>query len=178
MTLSETAFSVSARLRLFSPLSSTLLIQCKEGYDRLKVDGKYVVDIGADWGMSPLYFWLRGARHVVAYEADGGRRAALRLLKKRGVPVDVRGAWTGGDYPPGDVLKIDIEGGEKDLDVGMLRLYPQWAVALHRIPEEVRFYSPIPTPYRVDTFHMGEELAACGGAKVHEQEGEEVWVKA
>lgn len=39
-------------------------------YDWLPVANKFVVDIGASIGDSPLYFASKGAKHVFAYEAD------------------------------------------------------------------------------------------------------------
>ncbi len=39
-------------------------------YDWLPVADKIVVDIGASIGDSPLYFALKGAKHVFAFEAD------------------------------------------------------------------------------------------------------------
>jgi hypothetical protein len=141
-------------------VSPDLMRQCKEGYDLLDVRGKVVLDIGADWGNSPLYFWARGARRIIAYESDWRKRVGLHRLAARGVPVEVRGGWDC-EYPEADVLKMDIEGGEIRLDLFKLDEYQSWAVAIHTA-----------------TFALRDSLVKKGAVLVHKQRGEEVWVKA
>lgn len=77
--------------------------------------------------------------------------------------LDFRGTWNG-DYPEGDVLKVDIEGAESIFDLSQLSRYRQWAFALHRYKG-------------VDTYWMAEGLEKMGGTLTHRQQGEQVWVK-
>lgn len=147
------------------PSSLYYFTSCMEGYQALDVKDKVVVDIGADWGNSVVFWWLKGAKKVIAYEADRHCYGSLKTLVEQGkVPLDFRGPWHG-EYPKGDVLKIDCEGCESWFDLAMLSAYQQWAVALHQSK-------------KVDTYGKGPALEALGGKLVHEQPGERIYVKA
>ena len=97
----------------------------QEALDSYNVDveGKVVVDIGADWGSSSLYFLARGARKVVAYDRLRPR------LEVRG--IEWNGLWSG-DYVPGDILKVDCEGCECNADPSIFFRYETSLVAVHR----------------------------------------------
>ena len=141
------------------PAALYYLQQCKEGYADLDVKGKVVLDIGADWGNSSLYWWLRGATKIIAYEANPFCEGPISTLQEQGLPIDFRGVWDG-DYPDADVLKVDIEGKEADFRMLYLGRYDQWAFATHS-----------------NTFWMEPKLLDLGGRLAHEQDGERVWVK-
>ena len=67
--------------------------------------GKTVVDVGCDYGNSPIYWRLNGAAKVIGYEKDPRYLPALRRLAKQDW-FDFRGEWNG-ELPDADVLKID-----------------------------------------------------------------------
>ncbi len=100
-------------------------------YGHLKVDGKTVIDVGGYNGDTASYFLERGAAKIIVYEADDQKRAEIEKKFANNPAVEIHGAWTGETLPTGDVLKIDIEGGEKYLTEEMLKQYPQFAVGLH-----------------------------------------------
>jgi len=168
-------------------ISLSLMDDVSGSYWPLDVRGKTVVDIGADWGNSPLYWRWRGARKVIAYESDQNVRSRLELLallhgssEARGDWLEVHGAWDG-SYPDADVLKMDCEGCEGCLDVKMLAKYSQWAIVLH----------PPGHAYPAPTLHLIPLLQSVGGHRLHKNalrpeqrtkftDGceEEVWIKA
>ena len=141
------------------PGNVSYMSQCLESYGCLDVNDKTVIDIGADWGNSVVFWWLRGAKKIIAYESNPNCFTALKSLAKRGVPLDFRGPWHR-EYPDGDVLKIDCEGCESDFYSGNLANYAQWAFALHE-----------------STFDKRGAIIEMGGRLHHAQAGEEVWVK-
>ena len=74
-------------------------------YRWLDVEGRIVVDIGANIGDSALYFVKRGATYVYGYEPDAtAYDAAVRNLRLNGVTnAEVTKAAVGGEaQPPGD----------------------------------------------------------------------------
>jgi SAM-dependent methyltransferase len=108
----------------------------------LHVEGKTVLDVGADWGSTADFFLERGAARVVAVEADPKLFKRLEALAARARGLDavqmrvssVRD-WERllNAYKP-DVVKSDCEGGEGwllELDKRFFRLAGQWAVELH-----------------------------------------------
>lgn len=76
-------------------------------------------------------------------------------------PFDFRGEC-GGDYPEGDVFKIDCEGCEEILLLEKLKHYGLWFVALHDLPT-------------ANTTSMVDSLVhSLGGEIIHSQQGEVV----
>ena len=65
----------------------------------IDVKDRVVVDIGADWGSTSLYFLARGARKVIAFD-----RVEPRLQVKG---IEWHGLWNG-SYVPGDILKVEL----------------------------------------------------------------------
>lgn len=49
-------------------------------YEALRVEGRRVLDLGADHGMTPLFFLAHDANMVVASELDRDNRAALHAI--------------------------------------------------------------------------------------------------
>ena len=93
-----------------------------ESYN-IDVNGKVVVDIGADWGSSSLYFLARGARKVIAFD-----RVEPKLQVKG---IEWHRLWNG-SYVPGDILKIDCEGCECSADPSLFLQYEASLVAVHK----------------------------------------------
>ena len=121
----------------------------------LYVEGKVVLDVGADYGSTASFFLSRGAKHVVGVEADKRLFKRLQALAG-GVPaldaVEMR-VSSARDweelltvYRP-DVVKSDCEGGEcglLDLDDRVFRRVGQWAVELHTPEMAAHFGNDFP----------------------------------
>jgi hypothetical protein len=120
-------------------------------YDMLPVEGRTVVDLGASIGDTPLYFSLRGARRVIAYEMDPVRYATFAANVERNRPnvvIPCLGAVTElasvvRQYHIDDgVLKMDIEGDEERVldstPAEDLRRFSHIAMEYHRGPERCR----------------------------------------
>lgn len=103
--------------------------------------GKSVLDLGADYGSTVVYFLAQGAKYVYAVEGRGDWFMELQTRLK-GLPVSVCGLWieTAGQvakmleeaYP--DVVKVDIEFAEMvltDLDSRHLNIPHDWMVECH-----------------------------------------------
>jgi hypothetical protein len=115
-------------------------------YGWLDVLGKWVVDVGASVGDSAVFFHLKGARGVIAFESDSElaelcRRNLLRNGAKEFV-VLAQACETLDDLPapvgPDPVLKMDCEGAEfpileRTSDRG-LRQFSQILMEYHRSP--------------------------------------------
>jgi hypothetical protein len=121
-----------------------------QGYD---LRDKVVVDVGCDRGTTPICWRANGARRVVGYETEPKAIRWMARLRKEAW-FDFRGKWTG-EYPEGDVFKIDIEGAERILDMGRLANYSLWFVVLHN-----------------GTFEMLPTLEGVGGEVVNRHPGE------
>jgi len=149
-------------------VSTHYLADCLRCYGPLNVEGKTVVDIGCDYGNSIIFWWLRGAKEIIAFEKDG--KFQERLQEMTNVPMKFMGEWKG-EYPKGDVLKVDIDGPEEMFDLDKLDQYEQWAFAVHELGGGI------------NTYHLTEGLAKHGGRRYHYQanahkDSEEVWIKA
>lgn len=132
----------------------------------IDLEGKTVIDVGCDWGNSPLYWRMRGASKVVGFEADRKRIAWMKALRSEPW-FDFRGPWRG-ETPPGDVFKIDCEGCETNLDIEALRQYSLWFVAIH--PSSVTAKLGLP-----ETVGLAPRLEAIGGEKVYAVPGETMY---
>jgi hypothetical protein len=126
-------------------------LECYPFPDGYSLRGKTVIDVGCDFGTTPIFWRANGASKVIGYEANGSAVSRLGALRRRAPWFEFRGLWKG-EYPEGDVFKMDCEGCEAALDPEKLSKYELWFVALH--PQ---------------TFGM--ELK---GREVHQHEGEKV----
>lgn len=113
--------------RLVARLRGLLPPIANESYDRhwyyVSFKDKIVLDLGADYGSTSSYFLWRGAKHVVAVEANKELAEALRKNFRNDVRVTPmeRFIQTSEDidaiiaqYTP-DIVKMDIEGYELSL---------------------------------------------------------------
>lgn len=123
---------------------------------RYDLRGKVVVDVGCDEGTTPLIWRALGASKVIAYESN--ERFVWRMERLRKEPwFDFRGKWEG-ETPPGDMLKIDIEGYEWKLDLAALKSYELWFLALHH---HARLFPEL------TTYHLEPEVLKAGGRLVY-----------
>ena len=80
--------------------------EIEQTYNHFDLRGKTILDVGADFGLSSMYFLDRGAKKVVAYSLERQRK----WLKHQDVEWH-RQKW---DYSThrADILKMDCEGCE------------------------------------------------------------------
>ena len=137
--------------------------------DGVRLAGKTVADIGCDWGQSPLYWRAHGASKVIGYESEASRVRRLKRLRREPW-FEFRGRWQG-DMPDADLFKMDIEGGEKDLNVGSLSKYPTWFVEIH----DSRGIAKTMDHVLTDTMWMAPLFERAGGRLVRKTAHTEVW---
>jgi len=92
----------------------------KEVYQRMKVKGKTVIDVGCFNGDTAIYFMLNGATNVIGYDIEEHRLEQARSnCKRNGIEnteFHLKEVKSIGDieHPPGSCLKMDCEGAEYD----------------------------------------------------------------
>lgn len=145
-------------------LNVRMLYDCYECYplNGRDLEGKTVVCVGCDYGNSPVYFRLHGAKKVIGYERDKQRVKILKANLSRESWFEFRGTWNA-EYPDADVFQMDIDGGEAILDAKQLKKYELWFVALHTLNREEQRRWGTPN----DTMHLAPALEVLGGTKVH-----------
>ncbi len=119
----------------FEKLGCAYWHEYSHAYNKLVLKDKTIIMIGADCGSSALYFLLRGAKYVIAYEKEEKLRKIFydKVCKDFSIcnSITLRGEWTGNEYPDADVFVMDCEGCEDALDVNKLAKYNQWCIAIH-----------------------------------------------
>jgi predicted RNA methylase len=114
--------SSQVRLHGGRVLGDAVTVFRSDDYSWLPVEGRVVVDVGASVGDSPIYFRRRGARRVLAFEANPISWAFM-LWNLRSNAVDgvepvcriVRDLDFAEELPSGAVLKMDCEGAEESV---------------------------------------------------------------
>ena len=124
---------------------------CVNYYSTLDVRGRFVLDIGADFGTSPLYFINRGAKFVWGFSLDEQYFHHDRYSHMVGIdyyPTDSFRVWeqaiseptekelseieNSPDIPHSEIsLKCDAEGWEWNLSAGFIDSFHDWVIALH-----------------------------------------------
>jgi len=109
-----------------------ILRECYEIYGKYDYRGKVILDIGADFGLSPKFFIDHGAVRVIAYSPLRQKRQFKdpRIQWKREY---WQGRISQQDYA--DFLKMDCEGCEYYEPVGFYFLYPEALIAIHDLGE-------------------------------------------
>jgi hypothetical protein len=115
----------------------------REVYSSLKVRNRNVVDIGASIADSPIYFILRGARHVYAYEPDKERYDMARrniALNNMNGKITLYNKPYDGRVPANAVLKMDCEGCEYELIRSELKLgrFREVVLEYHSGPSRIK----------------------------------------
>jgi len=140
----------------------------------LDMDGRVVLDVGADYGSTADFFLQRGAARVIAVEGDPRSFRRLEALaKERPCLVAVQKRITSvndwrellSSHAP-QVVKADCEGGEYwllDLEDKLFSRPEAWAVELHTKEQAERWGNRIPWG-SVETLWMRflEKLLDCG----------------
>jgi len=117
------AWALSRLGAVDAELLASYFNEALESYSMVDYRGKVVVDIGADWGSSCMYFLARDASKVIAFDTV---RPHLPLRH-----VEWHGQWNG-ERVPGDILKVDCEGCECNADPSLFFSYPVAFVAVHK----------------------------------------------
>jgi ribosomal protein L21E len=123
-------------------------------YSTLNYKNKVVVDYGADIGSSAIYFLSKGAKQVIGIEIDKKAVDTSKKLSFNEFNFKIKFTYTLKKHPKGDILKMDIEGAEKDiLTEEYLKGFKQFVIGLH------------PHAYSVYTFNTLENLLIRHGGK-------------
>jgi len=124
----------------------------------LDVEGKVVLDLGADYGSTAAFFLNKGAVKVIcveSYENDYGRLAILARSNPRIEAFENHLSDAGdfekyvGLYQP-DVCKIDVEGAEAHLlnvRPCVLRRVGQFGIEIHNLANSIQCNNPRPLAY-------------------------------
>jgi len=102
-----------------------ILKECYEVYGKYNYMGKIILDIGADFGLSPKFFIDHGAKKVIAYSPMKQKRQ----FKDEKIEWN-RKYWQGEEISA-DFLKIDCEGCEYQKPVSFYLSYPEALIAIH-----------------------------------------------
>ena len=124
----------------------------------LDVEGKVVLDVGADYGSTAAYFLNKGAAKVICIESYDNDYGALEVLAKGEPRMEAHHTHISSPleletliitYQP-EVVKIDIEGGEVHLlDVRSCVLWRvgQYGIEVHNLANSIRSGNPRPPAY-------------------------------
>lgn len=142
--------SCPSRLRLNRP-RTIYDAELESSYGALDVEGRTVVDIGADCGSSAWYFLQKGATKVICYEADEDQYQELIKNCRGDNRVEPHRRWNG-ESVDGDVLKVDCEGCELALTGEFFVKFKHFAIAIH------------PYMYPTHTYRRIRDLLTGNGA--------------
>ena len=122
----------------YFPLDMDYFREAITQYAQIDARGKVVIDVGADYGCTPLVWAAQGARKIIAFERVPARRERMKRFLGREPWLEIRGAWDG-DTPEGDVLQTDKVGGEEGIDAQeMLKHYTQVLIVRHVFEPEFK----------------------------------------
>jgi len=122
----------------------------------LDVEGKVVLDIGADYGSTAAYFLNKSARKVICIESYDSDYAALAVLAEKEPRIEAfhRHVASAADleefiipYQP-EVIKIDAEGAEAYLlgiRACVLGRAKQYGIELHNLANSIKCGNPRPS---------------------------------
>jgi len=129
-----------------------ILKECYEIYGRYDYRGKIILDIGADFGLSPKFFIDHGAKKVIAYSPMKQKRQ----FKDPGIQWN-REYWQG-EERSADFLKIDCEGCEYYRPVDFYFRYPEALIAIHDLGDgRFRGYFDVLSRQGALIYHTGNE---------------------
>jgi len=141
-----------------------ILMDMFKTYGKYHYDGKVVLDIGADFGLSPAFFLHQGASKVIAYSPERQKN----WLRDSRIEWH-RKCWNG-QFHQADILKIDCEGCEysRPLD-WYTKNFHSSLFAIHDFPQ----YHNLFEKYReallnlgaIQIFSVGNEIMFAWGLK-------------
>jgi hypothetical protein len=123
----------------------------------LDVEGKVVLDIGADYGSTAAFFLNKGATRVICVESYLPDYEALEVLAKSDKRIEAyhKHIASGLDFETflafqPDVVKIDVEGAEAHLlnvRPCVLRRVSQFGIEIHNLANSIQCGNPRPPAY-------------------------------
>lgn len=127
------------RLHILTLEKSQYYEECVRFYDTLDVKGKVVIDVGCDFGTTPMYFLSKGANTVFGFSKDKQYFHSIHY-KHVNVDVDLSTFPTmikaikrirDEMIPPHLVLKSDCEGCEWNFTQEFIDSFDDWIIAVH-----------------------------------------------
>ena len=114
---------------------STWYKDCVKYYSNLNVEGKSVLDIGSDFGTSPMYFIKNGATMVIGVSFEDqyfkdGKYTHHKFTKDNVENFEIFDMAKRLLYHL-DILKCDAEGFEWQLTPQFIESFEDWVVSLH-----------------------------------------------
>ena len=130
---------VRRKLHILTLEKSQYYEDCVKFYNSLDVQGKVVIDVGCDFGTTPMYFLRKGANTVFGFSKDKQYFHNIHY-KHYNVNVDtttfptmiktikrIKDAMS----PPHIVLKSDCEGCEWIFTQEFIDSFDDWIIAVH-----------------------------------------------
>ena len=129
---------VKRKLHILKLEESQYYPECERFYSSLDVAGKIVIDVGCDFGTTPMYFLHKGARFVMGFSMDSqyfydvgyihynvndDPNVLLEFIQKR------QQMKTLSSLP--FVLKSDCEGCEWNFTKEFIETFDDWIIAVH-----------------------------------------------
>jgi len=130
-----------------------ILKECYEVYGRYDYRDKIILDIGADFGLSPKFFIDHGAKKVIAYSPMRQKRQFMDPK------IEWNRRYWKGEEINADFLKIDCEGCEYYKPIDFYLSYPEALIAIHDLKnKEFLKYSSTLWERGADLiYHVGNE---------------------
>ena len=111
--------------------------ECEQYYSKLEVKGKVVIDVGCDFGTTPMYFISRGAKKVIGFSLDKQyfRDYRYKHFDLNEQPEVLNGVIDGLSLSQDEakvfVLKSDCEGCEWNFTIPFIETFSDWIIACH-----------------------------------------------
>ena len=130
---------VRRKLHILTLEKSQYYPECVRFYNSLDVKDKIVIDVGCDFGTTPMYFLRKGANNVFGFSKDkqyfhnihykhynvdedpSALPSAIRNIKR--IKTEM--------MPPHIVLKSDCEGCEWNFTKEFIDSFDDWIIAVH-----------------------------------------------
>ncbi len=134
------------KLNLLTLKHSQYYDECDKYYSQLDVSNKNVLDMGSDYGTTPLYFILHGANLVVGYSMVQqyffhAKYISIRMkLTLNNALVELNNVIEKYHLT---TLKSDIEGIEWAYTPQFLEQFDDWIIALHNPVQNVEVHDYI-----------------------------------
>ena len=110
--------------------------ECEQFYSKLDVKDKVVIDVGSDFGTSPMYFLKRGAKKVIGFSMDKQyfkdyRYKHVDLNQPDALQRTIIGLSLSLSELKSIVLKCDCEGCEWNFTIPFIESFDDWIIACH-----------------------------------------------